>query len=326
VNDKEQLTPRTIQPSKCPRVAVLYRRASRSANVRVMATPRMTLSDATAPIIIVGAGRSGTTRLSGTLGEHPDVYMINETSFLLPRLWATFHERPDYVRIIRLGQLARETRAEWQATPFWAFWRDVLREDLRTLGPVLADIESAETVRLQRAFGSFFMETLIPPALRKPRWGFKEIWGGNDFFRYEWELYLGAFPNAWFVHSVRHPFDYLRSVISHNLASDPTEDAAVYELRQWVAMVRHARSLRSTRRYFEFRMEDFDAELPRMLDALDLPPAPACTAAARFQYLPSPPRPISISANVVTRVDGLQALADELGYSLTIHAHAVSDT
>jgi hypothetical protein len=29
---------------------------------------------------------------------------------------------------------------------------------------------------------------------------------------------------------------------------------------------------------------------------------------------------------VVTRVDGLQALADELGYSLTIHAHAVSDT
>ena len=50
--------------------------------------------DATSPVIIVGAGRSGTTRLAATLGEHPDFYMIGEMSFLLPRLWATFPTGP----------------------------------------------------------------------------------------------------------------------------------------------------------------------------------------------------------------------------------------
>jgi hypothetical protein len=285
--------------------------------------------DSTAPIIIVGAGRSGSTRLSGTLGEHPDVYMINETSFLLPRLWTTFHERPEYVRSMRLGQLARQTRDEWRAIPFWAFWRDELRGTLDTLGPVLTEIESAETTRLQRALGAFVMEALIPPTLRRPRWGFKEIWAGSDSFPYGWELYQGAFPKAWYVHSIRHPFDYLRSVVSNSGAAMPNDDEVAHGLSQWVAMVRHARTLRNSRRYFEFRMEDFDRELPRILEALELPAHPACLDAARFEYLPSPRRAIPISAGAVARAKGLRALADELGYALSVdsedaygHAHA----
>ena len=276
----------------------------------------MVTFDCTAPIIIVGAGRSGTTRLVGTLGEHPDVYMINETSFLLPRLWAVFNERPEYVRSIRLGQLARQTKPEWRATPFWAFWRDELRSDLSTLGPLLTEIESDETARLQLAFGAFFAETLIPPSLRRARWGFKEIWAGGEAFPYDWGLYRAAFPNARYVQSIRHPFDYLSSAIAVNRTPAVTDDYIVHALGQWVAMVRHARTLRDTGRYIEFRMEEFDRELPRVLDALELPRHAACDAAAQFRYLPSARQPVPISDAAIDRVAGLRELADELQYEL----------
>jgi hypothetical protein len=164
---------------------------------------------------------------------------------------------------------------------------------------------------------------MIPPTLRKPRWGFKEIWAGSDSFPYGWELYRGAFPNAWYVHSVRHPLDYLRSSVSHSGTAAPDEQGAIYALGQWVAMVRHARTLRSTGRYLEFRMENFDAELPRILEALDLPPHPACTAAAGFRYLPSARRQISVSAGAIDRVEGLRALAEELGYPRLAECDAV---
>ena len=276
-------------------------------------TPTM---DATAPIIIVGAGRSGTTRLSGALGEHRDVYMIHETSFLLPRLWQTFNERPDYVRVVRLSQLARETKEAWRNLPWGAFWQNELGGDLSALGPLLNEIESSETTRLHRVFGAFLAETLIPPALRRRCWGFKEIWGGGDAFPHDWSLYLAAFPSARFVQSCRHPVDYVRSVFSHLGQTDPDEEQTVHALGQWVAMVRHARALRGTGRYFEFRMEDFDSALPQILDALDLAPDPACEAAARFRYLPSPHRPVPVTAAMIDRAVGLRALAGELGYDL----------
>ena len=272
--------------------------------------------DATAPIVVVGAGRSGTTRLVGALGEHPDVYMINETSFLLPRLWAAFHERPEFVRVIRLGQLARQTRPDWRAMPWGTFWRDALGRDLAAAGPVLTDLEAVETTRLQRAFGAFFAETLIPPSLRKPRWGFKEIWAGGDAFPYDWTLYRAAYPEAHYVQSIRHPLEFLSSYISNMRVPVPDEDGLVRALRDWVAMVCHARSLRDTGRYVEFRMEDFDEAWPRILDALALPPDPTCLEAAAHRYVPSERRDVPVRPAVIDRVDGLRALAEELRYEL----------
>jgi hypothetical protein len=272
--------------------------------------------DATAPIVVVGAGRSGTTRLVGALGEHPDVYMINETSFLLPRLWAAFHERPEFVRTIRLGQLARQTRPDWRAMPWGTFWREELGRDLAAVGSVLGELEAIETARLQRAFGTFFADTLIPPSLRKPRWGFKEIWAGGEAFQYDWTLYRAAFPNACYIQSIRHPLAYLRSFVSNLSAPCPDDDAAAYALRQWVAMVLHARTLRETGRYLEFRMEDFDAELPRILEALELSPAAGCTAAGVLIYEPSVKQAVPVSPAAIARVEGLRALAEELDYSL----------
>src|SRR5207247_813166 len=109
---------------------------------------------------------------------------------------------------------------------------------------------------------------------------------------------------------IRHPFDYLRSTMT-NQGRDPDEGNVLYELRQWVAMVTHARRWRDTGRYFEFRMEDFDAQLPRLLDFLALAPDPACIAASTLLYVPSARRPgaaerrpIAVTAGMIEHVDG----------------------
>ena len=163
--------------------------------------------DWTSPAIIVGAGRSGTTRLAATLGEHPDFYMIGETSFLLPRLWATFSDRPGYRRW-RLSKLAHQTRPDWRQMPWFEFDSAVIGATLESLGPLLPELDATETERLQRAFGRFFAEAMIPPSLRRARWGFKEIWAGSGSHPCEWDLFLGAFPAAVYIQSVRHPLEY----------------------------------------------------------------------------------------------------------------------
>jgi hypothetical protein len=269
-----------------------------------------------APIILVGAGRSGTTRLSFTLGTHRDVYMIGETSFLLPRLWATFNELPDYsLPRKRIAEIVRQTRPDWQAMSWLEFGEDALAHDLAN-SPMFTEATAAETLRVQRAFGAFFADVMIPPALRGPRWGFKEIWAGSDTFPCDWQLHRNAFPRARYVQSVRHPLQYLNSYFANLGTADPSEEAAVYALGQWVVMVRHARSLRDTGRYLEFRMEDFDDEWPRLLDGLELPPDPACLEAARYRHLRSTAQPVPVSSIMIERVEGLRALAEDLGYEL----------
>jgi hypothetical protein len=267
------------------------------------------------PIVIVGAGRSGTTRLNAVLSAHPDVHMIGETSFLLPRLWAAFNERPGYNRP-RLGRLAQQTRPEWRRMPWWKFWYQEIGRDLDRVGPVMAEVETAEQARLQRAFGEFFVELMIPPALRTRRWGFKEIWAGGDAFQYDWTLYRAAFPGARYVQSIRHPFTYVTSVVANMGAADPSEDELVYAFEQWVRMVRHARTLRETGRYIEYRMEDFDDALPRIVHSLELELHPACLEASRLEYLKSPRRRLEIPARAVDRAEGLRELTADLGYTL----------
>lgn len=271
----------------------------------------------TDPIIIIGAGRSGTTRLTHALAAHPDVYMLGETAFVLPRLWQTFHERPAYVRNWRLGQLAQQTRPEWRAQSWGEFWTSpAIDRNLANLGPALADIEVEETTRLQRAFGAFIAEALIPPALRRPRWGFKEIWGGSSHAPTDWSVYLGAFPAAYYVHSIRHPLDYVRSTLSHNRRADLGPDTITHELREWVAMVRHARQFTATGRYIEFRMEDFDARVSAVLSALGLTLDPAVTRVAAIRHLPSERRALTLPPGLADAVAGLAEICAPLGYAL----------
>jgi Sulfotransferase family len=135
----------------------------------VNATPAR---DWTSPVIIVGAGRSGTTRLAATLGAHRDLYMIGETSFLLPRLWATFFERPAYVRMWRLSKLAHQSRPGWRQMPWFEFDSAIVVGALESLGTALTEIEAAETIRLQRAFGGSLRK-------RRSRRRFGSLAGGS---------------------------------------------------------------------------------------------------------------------------------------------------
>jgi hypothetical protein len=201
--------------------------------------------------------------------------------------------------------------------PWFEFDSVVIGGSLESLGPALVDIEAAETVRLQRVFGCFFAEAMIPPSLRKPRWGFKEIWAGGGAHPCEWDLFREAFPAARYLQSIRHPLDYLRSAMATLKRTQVTTAEAVHELTQWVAMVRHARSLRDTGRYLEYRMEDFDAELPRILDALDLSPDPACVAASQFKYLPTAGPSFDVALAALEGVDGLTSICEELNYDLS---------
>lgn len=272
--------------------------------------------DPAAPIIIVGAGRSGTTRLNACLAAHPDVYMVGETQFLLRRLWTTYYEGPATGIQRRLRQLAKQSRAEWRDLPPFAFHRDDMQEERDRLCVEAARFEPAEIARLHELFGEFVVRLTIRAELQRPRWGFKEIWAGGELHPYDWDLYHAVFPRARFIQSVRHPLDYLRSVIAHLRRPEPTEAEVVHELTQWVKIVNHSRSLGATGRYTEFRMEDLDAELPRILAALDLAPDPACAAAGDFTYIPSPPRPIQVRASWLQQVPGLQALCETFAYTL----------
>jgi hypothetical protein len=276
--------------------------------------------DFTAPVIIIGPGRSGTTMLGAALGEHSDFYMIGETRFLIQRLWATFCEQKDYVNYRRLSCLAQQTRSEWSNLPWYTFATEVIgHEHDGTLGERFAELEAAEQSRVIQEIGASFARLLIPPSLRRRRWGMQEIWIGSDSFPYPWDLYRIAFPNALYLHSVRNPFTYLASNFNVNREL-ATEERAEYELRQWLKMTRHARKLVDTSRYMEFRYEDFIGDggrtAERIFEFCGLKLEERCRRALSIRCLPSN-GPNSFAERAEDFLTSIPELEDEmtmLGY------------
>jgi hypothetical protein len=264
------------------------------------------------PIIIVGAGRSGTTLLASVIGEHPDVYMIGETSFLLPRLWETFFERSEYVRNYRLGKLAQSTDPIWKDKSWFSYWQGISR-DLSRAG--IEQIERQENERIARIIGHAFHDMLVPPPLRRKRWAFKEIWNGGAF-NYDWALYKSAFPNARYVQCLRHPMSFARSCFA-NEKRHPKEDDVLYLLGQWVKMVLKSRELVSEN-YFEVHLESLAEQTKALFDFLGLDLDRRCLDEFRSEHLPSRFRvemPI-VSFSRLSKVPGLIPLAEQLSYSL----------
>jgi sulfotransferase family protein len=204
-----------------------------------------------APVIIIGPGRSGTTLLGSALGEHPDFYMIGETQFLVQRMWKVLSEFPIFSNYMRLSKLAQQTNPAWRRLAWYNFAMDVAGpEPEQTLGELYMDIAKAENVRLARELGASFARMMIPPSLRRRHWGMREIWIGSTAFPYSLELYEIAFPNARYLQSVRNPLVYLASNFN-NRKVVATREAAIYELNQWVQMTRYARTVADTKRYLE---------------------------------------------------------------------------
>jgi hypothetical protein len=247
--------------------------------------------DFAAPVVIVGPGRSGTTLLGSALGEHPDFYMIGETQFLMQRMWKVLIEFPTFVNYMRFSKLAQQTRPEWSGLPWYSFAMDIAGPDPEgTLGHLYTNIEKAESARIARELGASFARMLIPPPLRRRYWGMQEIWLGSASFPYSLELYETAFPNARYLHSVRNPLAYLSSNFNNRKVL-ATRETTIYELNEWIRMTRYARTLADTRRYLEFRHEDFVGDGGRTAESvfafagLDMPQQ--CRRILEIRHLPS---------------------------------------
>jgi hypothetical protein len=273
-----------------------------------------------APVIIVGPGRSGTTLLDAMLSEHPDMYMIGETQFVMHRMWKTLWDFPGYITYKSTTKLAQQSRPEWRALPWYVFWRDIAANSNEpAIGRLLIEIENTEKARLAQEFAAAIAKLLIPPSLRRRHWGMKEIWIGSDSYPHSLDLYRLAFPRARYLCSARNPLTWLSSVFNSNNVAATTE-MAVHELGQWVKMIRFARTLADAGRYLEFRYEDLvgdgglTAENVFAFVGLELPDP--CRLALQIRHLPSHGSNTFLhrSEELLAAVPGLREEMERLGY------------
>ena len=129
--------------------------------------------DLQAPVIIVGAGRSGTTLLVRALNAHPLVCFRGETGFLVARIWREVYENR-----------------------FWYNWQRFVSTHPSSSAQALPPDETGELVALEAEVGKaiphfvFQLFKINPSAIR---WGFKEIWNGSSSFNYDWQIYRAIF-------------------------------------------------------------------------------------------------------------------------------------
>src|SRR6478672_9075049 len=112
--------------------------------------------DPQAPLLVIGAGRSGSSLLARILGSHPDICFDDENGFLLPKLWHLVWEkrRPRPIGVGPDSRLHITDNAE--------------RNLKDRLAPLLA-----------QAFVSILG---IDPNCG--HWGYKEVWNGSASHRY----------------------------------------------------------------------------------------------------------------------------------------------
>jgi hypothetical protein len=264
----------------------------------------MNTLDSQAPLIVIGAGRSGSTLLMRMFQQHPDISFKGETSFLVPRLWRECFENR-----------------------FWHNWSRYSRLEPTSAFEMLEPCSPSELAELQRHVGAAiaeFMCRLLDVKFTARRWGYKELWNGGQSFDFDWAVYDSVFPRATWVHLVRNPFSFARSVSRWNRR--PLDLIYLEELLgEWVGMVRRSRQ-RAAGRYFELKLEDLllrpQEALAPILDSVDLGWDPACEDALRTSTFVSaaPADPVlgSFKPNMDffgARVEGLAALASELGYA-----------
>ena len=215
--------------------------------------------DPQAPIVIIGAGRSGSTLLARILAAHPAADVRGETNFLALRLWSLL----------------------W-TDRFWLDWQrfvDAAPGSSRDAKPALPDAEAAAH---QRRIGAVIAQSLA--ALLEIRadaraWGFKEVWNGSASHDHPWSPYDAIFPRAVWTHIVRHPLDFARSCADWN-RDEATPGYVAARLRDWAAIVRRSRDRQTAGRFVEVRYEDLvagpRAALEPILVAAGLPWSERC--------------------------------------------------
>ncbi len=203
----------------------------------------MTVSgpDLQAPLIVIGAGRSGTTLLMRALSAHPQMSFHGENDFLAPRLWReTVGNRSwhDWERQFKSN--ASSSRATAPLPPLHR----------RALAALEAHAGLAAAEHVARLLG-------VGRACAA--WGYKELWNGSVSFDHPWSTYDGVFPRAAWLHLVRDPFAFATSAARWNVR--PLTRAHLRELLViWTAVQERSRERWETGRYSRIRYEDMVAD------------------------------------------------------------------
>jgi Sulfotransferase family len=276
---------------------------------------------AEAPIVIIGNGGSGSTLLDRTLNAHPDIDMKGEMNFLLADAWVAFSRADANTTLWNLGKeatLARyfdadpslEARIKASSSQYQDLLVLLERDEVRRK----IDEFSRRGAVMRRSIGDWF----LLDRSRAQHWGFKEITNSGDR---EWSCYDHVFPEARWVHIIRHPLDRLHAAARLSgqlLSSEIIPDL----LRTWLATVVMSRQRRTTGRYHEIKYEELrttpERALSPLLDDLGVGWHDDCGLALAKQWgavserLPLP----SEIGGWVSAVDGLECTMREAGYRL----------
>ena len=227
------------------------------------------------PLILIGAGRSGSTLLTNILNNQKEISFHGETGFLAPRLWD-----------------------EVWVDQFWYQWRNSTlkkqNQQARSFFQVAANRDKAppnaekNSLRAGRMLADVFFDLI--GAERLEHWGFKEPWLGHPNFDYAWDGYDALFPQAVWLHLVRNPFDFAKSSAQWNREAF---DEAYLKRRlfEWGLMTRKCRERKSTGRYYKVKFEDLIVEPERALsdlfDRLDIEWNPDNAEILKTKYIAS---------------------------------------
>ncbi len=193
------------------------------------------------PIIVIGAGRSGSTLLNRVLNAHPNIDMHGELNELIGLMWRKFMACEPIV-VQRDDRDAHHLRLSQD---------DRTEETSRSTLHALAEHERS---RIGSIIRQAVMDLLQIDIGVGRLWGFQEIWiSGSGKSR--WEGIDYTFPDAQFLHIVRHPLDFARSVADwHRRKLDENEFRE--NLRKWVDYRVTNLARMETGRYTRIKYED----------------------------------------------------------------------